>query len=184
MSTIMDDTKQNMQKTLEHLQEELNNLRTSRPNPSILDTVMVEAYGAEMKIRDLASVSVSDGRQLLVSPFDPQTAPMIGKGIEKANLNLQPIVDGNVVRVPIPEMSEELRKEIAKDAKDKAEKAKITIRDHRRKANDLVKKQKADGDISEDEQKKSEKKVQELTDEYCKKADTLFVEKEKEILSV
>ncbi len=181
---MMDETKQNMQKALDHLREELSNLRTGRPNPGILDSVVVEAYGAEMKIRDLATVSISEGRQLLVSPFDPQTAGMISKGIEKANLNLQAILDGNVVRVPIPEMSEELRQEIVKDAKDKVEKTKVVIREHRRKANDLAKKMKSSGEFSEDEQKKAEKKIQELTDDYCKQADTLFASKEKEILAV
>lgn len=182
--SIMDETKSNMQHALDRLSEELKNLRTNRPNPAVLDSVSVEVYGAEMKIRDLASVSVSDGRQLLVTPFDPQTAGPIGKGIEKANLGLQPVVDGNVVRVPIPPMSEDLRKQIAKEAKDKSEKAKVTIRDHRRKANDHVKKQKSDGEISEDEQKKNEKLIQELTDQYCKKVDELFAQKEKDILEV
>lgn len=180
----MNEVKQSMQTALDHLADELKNLRTNRPNPSVLETVRVEVYGSEMKIRDLGSVSVSDGRQLLVSPFDPQTVGPIGKGIEKANLGLQPIVDGNVVRVPIPPMSEELRRDIAKEAKDKSEKAKVTIRDHRRKANDHVKKQKADGEISEDEQKKNEKLIQELTDQFCKKVDELYTEKEKDILEV
>lgn len=182
--SFMDEVKKNMQNALDHLGDELKNLRTNRPNPSVLDSVMVEVYGSEMKIRDLASVSISDGRQLLVTPFDPQTAGPIGKGIEKANLGLQPIVDGNLVRVPIPPMSEDLRKEIAKEAKDKSEKAKVTIRDHRRKANDMVKKQKSDGEITEDEQKKNEKLIQELTDQFCKKVDELYTLKEKDILEV
>ena len=180
----MDETKKHMQSTLDHLGVELKNLRTNRPNPSVLDSVVVEVYGAEMKIRDLATVSVADGRQLVVTPFDPQTAGPISKGIEKANLGLRAIVDGNVVRVPIPPMSEDLRKEIAKEAKDKSEKAKVTIRDHRRKANDMVKKLKADGEISEDEQKKNEKLIQELTDQFCKKVDELYTQKEKDILEV
>ena len=184
MSIIENETKSQMEKAFGHLKEELSNLRTNRPSPALLDNVPVEAYGTEMKIRDLGSVSVVDGRQLLISPFDPQTAPMIRKGIEKANLNLQPHLDGNVVRVSIPEMSEEVRKGIAKEAKEKSEKAKVTIRECRRKANDTVKKQKSDGEIAEDEQKRSEKKIQELTDDFCKQIEALYAVKEKEILSV
>lgn len=182
--SIIDDTKKQMQNAFDHLASDLQNLRTNRPNPSILHDVIVEVYGTEMKIRDLASVSAVDGRQLLITPFDPQTVGPISKGIEKANLGLQSIVDANLVRVPIPPMSEELRKEIAKEAKDRAEKAKVAIREHRRKANDFVKKQKIDGEIAEDEQKKNEKQIQELTDQFCKKADQLCREKEKDILEV
>lgn len=108
----------------------------------------------------------------------------IAKSIEKANLNLLPAVDGHIVRVPIPPMSEERRKEIAKDAREKGERTKVTIRDVRRKSNDLVKKQKGEGDITEDEQKKNEKLIQELTDKYCKQVDELFAAKEKDILAV
>lgn len=180
----MDETKKQMKQALDHLAVELRNLRTNRPNPTVLDGVTVEVYGAEMKLRDLASISVADGRQLLVSPFDPQTVGPIGKGIEKANLGLHPIVEGNVVRIPIPEMSGELRTQIVKEAKDKSEKTKIIIREQRRKANDSVKKKKSGGEISEDEQKKYEKRIQELTDEFCKKVDELFVQKERDILEV
>lgn len=182
--SIMDECKQNMEKTLEHYKEELKGMRTNRPSPSMLDNVTVEVYGTEMKMRDVATIAVADGNQLVVTPFDPSSANSVAKSIEKANLNLLPAVDGNVIRVPIPPMSEERRKEIAKDAREKGEKTKVTIRDVRRKSNDLVKKQKGDGEITEDEQKKNEKSIQELTDKYCKLVDELFVAKEKDILEV
>ncbi|MGE0198621.1 MAG: ribosome recycling factor [Simkaniaceae bacterium] len=182
--TVMDEAKKNMQKALDHYQEELKSLRTSRPSPSMLDGVTVEVYGTEMRIKELATVSVTDGSQLVISPFDPNNANSIAKGIEKANLGLRPAVDGTVIRVAIPPMSEERRKEIAKDAKEKGEKTKVTIRDHRRKANDLIKKQKTDGEISEDELKKTEKLIQELTDQFCKKIDDAYHAKEKDILAV
>ena len=182
--TVMDEAKQEMQKTLDHYQEELKNLRTNRPSPSMLDSVTIEVYGTAMRLRDLATVSVTDGNQLVISPFDPNNANSIAKGIEKANLNLLPAVDGSIIRVPIPPMSEERRREIAKEAKEKAEKTKVSIRDHRRRANDLVKKKKSDGEISEDEQKKSEKLIQEHTDKFCKQVDDFFAAKEKDILEV
>ena len=180
----MNDVKKNMQKVLDHFQDELKSLRTSRPNPSILENVVVEVYGSEMRIRDLGSTSIIDGRQLLITPFDPQTAGSIAKGIDRANLNLQAIVDGNVIRVPIPPMSEEIRKSIVKDAKKKAEDAKVVVREQRRKANDLAKKQKVSGEISEDQLKKSEKTIQEYTDQFCKKIDELYTAKEKDIMEV
>jgi len=173
-----------MDKALEHYKEELKALRTNRPSPSMLDNVSLEIYGAEMRMRDVATVSVADGNQLVVTPFDPSTANSIAKGIEKSNLNLLPAVDGNLIRVPIPPMSEERRKEIAKDAREKGEKAKVSIRDMRRKANDQIKKQKSDGEITEDDVKRDEKLVQDLTDKSCKKVDELFSEKEKDILAV
>lgn len=180
----MSECKENMQKALDHYNDELKGMRTNRPSPSMLDNVPLEVYGTEMRMRDVATVAVADGNQLVVTPFDPSTANSIAKGIEKANLNLMPAVDGNVVRVPIPPMSEERRKEIAKDAREKGEKTKVTIRDVRRRANDLVKKLKADGEITEDDVKRDEKEIQELTDKYCKKVDELFAAKEKDILAV
>lgn len=180
----MDEYKKLMQKTLDHYQEELKGMRTNRPNPSMLDNVMVEAYGSEMRLRDLATVSVADGNQLVVSPFDPSTAHAIAKGIDRANLNLRPAVDGSIIRVPIPPMSEERRKEIIKDAREKGEKAKVSIRDIRRKANEHIKKEKADGEISEDEQRKNEKMIQDLTDKFCKSVDELFAKKEKDLLEI
>ncbi|MEM8727591.1 MAG: ribosome recycling factor [Chlamydiota bacterium] len=182
--SIMDECRQNMEKAVEHYGDELKNMRTNRPSPNMLDNVVIEIYSSEMPMRSVATVAVSNGNQLIVTPFDPSTANAVAKGIEKANLNLTPAVDGNVVRVPIPPMSEERRKEIAKDAREKGEKTKVTIRDVRRKSNDRLKKQKTEGDISEDEQKKNEKLIQELTDKYCKQVDLLFSTKERGILEV
>ncbi len=182
--SVEKETKKKMEDALEALRVEYRNLRTGRPNPAMLDAVLVEVYGSEMKIRDLATVSIQEPRQLVITPYDATTAGPIAKGIEKANLNLQAILEGNMVRVPVPALTEEMRKEISKQAKKRAEDAKIQIRDIRRRSNDLVKKMKTDGDITEDVMKRDEKKVQELTDQYCKDVDTLFKEKEADILSV
>jgi len=150
----------------------------------MLDAVPIEVYGTQMRIRELASVSTPEPRQILVTPFDPQTAGPIGKSIEKANIGMQPILEGNVLRINIPPMDESMRKDIVKQAKKKAEDSKVAIREVRRKSNDLVRKQKADGDIAEDEMKTAEKRIQELTDDFCKQADELFSVKEKEIMTV
>jgi ribosome recycling factor len=127
---------------------------------------------------------VPEPRQLLINPFDPQTAPAIAKGIEKANLNLQPVIEKQVIRINIPPMDEAMRKQIAKQGKQKAEDSKIVIRDIRRKNNELARKQKADGLITEDVMKKEEKGIQDLTDKFCKEIDDLFSAKEKEIMTV
>jgi len=182
--SIMDQCKENMEKALSHYQEELKKMRANRPSPSLLDSVVLEVYGAEMKMRDVATVAVVDSNQLVVTPFDPNTTNAIAKGIEKANLNLTPFVDGSIVRVSIPPMSEDRRKEIVKDAREKGEKSKIAIRDVRRKSNDQVKKEQDSGEITEDELKKNEKLIQELTDKYCKEVDGLFSVKEKDIMEV
>lgn len=182
--SITDETKSKMQAALEHFKTELKNLRTNRANPGMLDGVSVEVYGAHMRIKELASVTVPEPRQLLITPFDPQTAGAIGKGIEKANLNLQPMVEGAVIRINVPPMDENTRKQIVKQGKQKAEDSKIAIRDIRRKNNELARKQKADGLITEDVMKKEEKGIQDLTDKFCKEIDDLFAAKEKEIMTV
>lgn len=182
--SVPDQTKSKMVAAVDHFKAELKNLRTNRANPGMLEGVLVEVYGAQMRIKELANVTVPESRQLLISPFDPQTAGAIAKGIEKANLNLQPVVEGQSIRINVPPMDESMRKQIAKQGKQKAEDAKITIREIRRKGNEQVRKLKADGMITEDVMKKDEKTIQDLTDKFCKEIDDLFTAKEKEIMAV
>jgi ribosome recycling factor len=184
MSSITEQTKTKMQAALDHFKSELKNLRTNRANAGMLDGVIVEAYGSHMRIKELGNVTVPEPRQLLISAFDPQTIPAIAKGIEKANLNLQPVIEGQVIRINVPPMDETTRKNIVKQGKQKAEDAKIAVRDIRRKNNELARKHKADGIITEDVMKKEEKGIQELTDKFCKEIDDLFNAKEKEIMTV
>ncbi len=182
--SLLDDTKSKMQATLEHFKSELKSLRTNRANPGMLDGVVVEVYGAQMRIKELGSITTPEARQILITPFDPQTSAAIAKGIEKANLSLQPMVDKQVIRINVPPMDESMRKQIAKQGKQKAEEAKITIREIRRKQNELARKQKADGITTEDVMKKEEKGIQDFTDKFCKEIDDLFTAKEKEIMTV
>ncbi|MDF2577338.1 MAG: ribosome recycling factor [Chlamydiales bacterium] len=181
----VEQAKIKMNGALEHLKNELKNIRTGRANPAILDGVRAEVYGSEMKLKELANVSVApDGRQLIVTPFDKATTPFISKGIEKANLNLNPQVDGHLIRIPVPPMDENTRKEMAKLAKKKGEEAKVGIRQIRQESNNKLKQQKTDSQISEDDQKRGEKKVQELTDNACTEIDKMVVAKEKEIVTI
>lgn len=182
--SILDQTKTKMTAAIEHLKNDLKNIRTGRANPGMVEHVNVEIYGAAMRIKDVASISAPDARQLLITPFDPQNASTIGKAIEKANIGLMPIVDGHSIRIKIPPMTEEIRKKMAKICHEEKEKTKVSIRNIRRDSNEAVRKQKSDGDIAEDMMKKLEKNIQDLTDKYCKEADDLAEKKEKEISTI
>ncbi len=181
---IIEDTKQKMQQAYDHLGQELRNLRTSRANPAMVEGIKVEVYGTTMKLKELAAISAPEPRMLLINPFDAQTSGPIVKAIDKANLNLQAIADGNQIRVPIPSLTEDVRKTLVKEAKKKGEDSKISVREIRRKSNELVKKQKSDGEITEDDVKRAEKKIQELTNEKCISIDKLVSEKEKDLMEV
>ena len=180
---VCGDLKTKMGQAIDHLKGEFKNLRTNRVNPQMLDSVKVEVYGSYSPLKSLGSITVQE-RQLVITPFDPSVAPLIVKAIQQAGLNLNGIQEKNIIRVPVPPLTEELRKDIAKQAKQKGERAKVVVREIRQKGNELIRKQKTDGVISEDEQKKLEKKIQELTDDSCKEVDKLTQEKEKEILAV
>ncbi|MFZ0564832.1 MAG: ribosome recycling factor [Chlamydiales bacterium] len=181
---VLDETKKKMNEAVEHLKHEFKRLRTGQANPEILDGVQVKAYGTQMRLLDVASISAPEPRQLLVTPFDASNTNAIAKGIEAANLNLQPMVDGNVVRIKIPEMDASIRQDLVKQARRKSEEAKVSIRNARRDGNERIKKQKSEGEIPEDLLKKHEKRIQEFTDNYCKTVDEITEKKEKEIIMI
>lgn len=181
MKELIDQTKAKMVAAIEHLKEELKGIRTGRANTAMLDNVIVEAYGSQMRIKDLGSITTPESRQLLISPFDGTTKGSIAKAIEKANLGFMPMVDGNVIRIKIPPMDDSMRKEMVKICHKKREDAKVSIRNIRRDSNEDARKLKSNGQIAEDMMKKLEKNIQDLTDQYCKEADELAVKKEKEI---
>lgn len=182
--SITDQTKEKMQATIEHLKNELKNIRTGRANPGILDNITLEVYGTQMRLKDVASVTTPEPRMLLITPYDAKTVGAIGKAIEKANLNIMPIVDANVVRIKIPPMDDSMRKEMVKLCHKKREECKVSIRNVRRDFNEIVRKQKSDAEITEDIQKKIEKTIQELTDSFCREADDVSEKKEKEIATI
>jgi len=184
MSNTESTVKAAMQATLDHLKSELKTLRTGRANASILDKVHVEIYGSQMSLKSLANVNVPEARQIVVTPFDHSNINAIAKAIEAANLGVNPMVDGKVIRINVPPMDEGGRKQMAKQCKEHGEKAKVSLRDTRRKFNELVRKQKADGIIPEDQMKRAEKTIQDLTDKFCKDVDTTCAEKEKEIMVI
>lgn len=183
MSTL-DQTEEKMKAAIEHLQDELKKIRTGMANPAMVEDVPVDVYGTQMRLRDLASITTPESRQILITPYDANNASLIGKSIEKANLGFTPIVDANAVRINIPTMDESIRKEMVKICHKKQEECKISIRNVRRESNDSIKKQKSDGDIGEDIMKKLEKNIQDLTDKYCKQAEELSSKKEKEVSTI
>lgn len=182
--SIMDDVNKNMKASIDHFLSELKSIRTGRANPGMLDHVMVEVYGTEMRLRDIASITTPEPRSLLITPFDRSNTESIGKSITKSNIGYQPIVDANVVRINIPPMDQQQRKGMAKEIHKKLEDTKVSIRHVRRDGIDAARKQKDGNLISEDEEKRLEKLIQEKTDHFCSEAEKLAADKEKEVMTV
>lgn len=180
----MDTVKEKMIQAIEHLKSELKSIRTGRANPTMLDTVYVEIYGSRVRLKEIASINAPEPRLLLIVPFDRSHAPLIGKAILEANLGYNPVVDGNAVRVPIPQMDEALRKQMAKECHKRCENAKIAIRNIRQEINKWLRQQKSEGNIPEDQVKSNEKKIQDLTDKYCKEAEEITTAKENEVMKI
>ena len=183
-SEIRDDTKLRMDKTLETLKNDFGSLRAGRAHVSLLDGIMVDAYGSMTPLAQVSTVSVPDARTLSVSVWDRSLAKSVEKAIMESDLGLNPSSDGQLIRIPVPPLSEERRKELVKVAGKYAEGAKVAVRNIRRDALDEVKKLKKDNQISEDDEKRFENEVQKLTDDATKKADELLSQKEKDIMQV
>ena len=173
-----------IQATKDNLKENLNTIRAGRANPALLDKVMVDYYGSPTPIKALANVSVPDPRTLLVTPFDPKSLSNIEKGINEANIGINPSNDGKVIRLVVPTLTEERRKELAKDIKKKGEDAKVIVRNARRDANEAAKKQNKAGELSDDEYADAEDDLQKATDKFVKEIDKLVESKTKEVLTV
>ena len=183
-SEIKNDTKIRMDKTIEALKADFGTLRAGRAHVSLLDGIMVEAYGSLTPLAQVGTISVPDARTLSVSVWDRGLAKSVEKAIMESDLGLNPSSDGQLIRVPIPPLSEERRKELTKVAGKYAEGAKVAVRNIRRDALDGVKKLKKDNLISEDEEKRYETEIQKLTDDATKKVDEMLAQKEKDILQV
>ncbi|SDB90155.1 ribosome recycling factor [Shouchella lonarensis] len=181
---MMNEAKVRMDKALESLGRELAKLRAGRANPALLDRVTVEYYGTQTPLNQLASVSVPEARLLLVQPYDKSAVGEIEKAILKSDLGLTPSSDGQVIRIVIPALTEERRKELVKIVGKTAEESKVAIRNIRRDTNDALKKQQKDGELTEDALRGATDDVQKLTDSYIEKVDTKAKEKEQEIMEV
>jgi len=175
---------QKMDKTIEVFSKELTSLRTGRANASMLDLVKVDVYGQAMPLSQVSSITTPDARTINIQVWDLNNVPIVDSAIKKSELGLNPQIDGQLIRLPVPDLNEERRTEIKKLIKSMGEKCKISIRNIRREANDDLKKLVKDKSISEDDEKKYEKKVQIFTDEHIKTIDQKVEAKEKEIMTI
>ncbi len=173
-----------MQKSLNNLYSEFNSIRAGRANPHVLDSVMVDYYGTPTPIQQVANVSVPEPRLIQIQPWEASMVKEIEKAIQTSDVGINPTNDGKVIRLVFPELTEERRKELAKDVKKKGENAKVAVRNIRRDANDSFKKLSKESDISEDDIKELEDNAQKLTDSYIKKIDEAVSDKTEEILKV
>lgn len=179
---ILSEMREKMEKTAEVLNQEYKKMRTGRASTSILEGIKVECYGTQMRLNQIASLSNPESRLLIVQPWDQSIIGEIEKSILKSGLGLTPMNDGKLIRISIPPLTEERRKELAKMAKKMAEESKIIVRNHRRDANELLKELKNEGEISEDEMYNYQDKVQKNTDEFIEKIEDIRKQKEDEII--
>ena len=184
MSDIINDTKSKMTKTIDSFSRELANISAGRANSNLLNGVTVDYYGAPTPVQQLASINVPEARLLVISPYDKSSVADVEKAIIAANLGVNPSSDGEVIRISVPALTEERRKELVKEVKKIAENAKVAIRNVRRDSNDFLKKQEKDGDITEDDLRSQTDDVQKITDDSIKEVDRLLEEKENDIMSV
>jgi ribosome recycling factor len=184
METVFAKTTQRMEKCLDSLDRDFSTIRAGRANPNVLNNVVVDYYGVPTPLNQMAAISVPEPRMLIVQPWDTSTLGDIEKAINVADIGINPQNDGKVIRLAFPQLTEEHRKALVKDVAKRGEEAKVAVRNVRRDSMDDIKKLKKNNDITEDEQKDGEKKLQDITDKYIKQVDDMTKKKEKEILSI
>ncbi|MCL6634654.1 MAG: ribosome recycling factor [Peptococcaceae bacterium] len=181
---IIKEAENSMKKTIEVVKKEFASLRAGRATPALLDKIMVNYYGTPTPVNQLANISVPEARLLVIQPWDKSSLPEIERAILKSDLGITPASDGTVIRLSIPQLTQERRAELMKVIKKKAEEGRVAVRNVRREANEQLKAQQKDGKMSEDELKRSQEEVQKLTDRFIKEIDGLLSAKEQEIMQV
>ncbi len=181
---LISHLEEKISKTKSALKEELNTVRAGRANASLLDKIMVDYYGSPTPLKQMSNVSVPDPRTLMIAPFDPKSISEIERALNTANLGINPSNDGKAIRLVIPQVTEERRKELTKSIKAMGEEAKVAVRNVRRHTNDEIKKEEKAGDLTEDDVKFEMDKVQKLTDDAIKSIDDIITNKEKEVMEV
>ncbi|MEM7394172.1 MAG: ribosome recycling factor [Verrucomicrobiota bacterium] len=184
LDELLLDADDRMEKATQFLQQELSGVRTGKASPALVENIDVEYYGSKTRLRDLASISTPEARLIVINAFDPSSLDAIEKAIHGANLGVTPMNDGKVIRVPIPELSEERRKDMLKHAKKMAEEQRVAIRNVRREANDQIKGLQKNSTITEDDRDGGLDDIQKSTDDYIKKIDEMLEVKEKDIMEV
>ena len=184
MDLVLEEAEYKMKKAVEATRREFNTIRTGRASPAILDRVQVDAYGTHMPLNQVATISVPEPRLLVISPWDKATIGAIERAIMKSDVGITPSNDGVVIRLSIPSLTEERRRDLTKMVHKKAEEGKVAIRNNRREANEELKKLRKASEISEDDEKRAEERVQKVTDKYITEVDRLQQHKEQEVLEV
>lgn len=184
IAEIKTDSEERMKKSAAALEDEFNRLRTGRASAALVDKIQVSYYGAATPLNQVASISVPEARLIVIQPWDKNVLPEIEKAIQKSELNLNPNNDGKVIRINIPALTEERRKELVKGAKASAENARVAVRNIRRDAIDKLKKEQKNGELTEDELKAAETDMQTLTDKYIGEVNKILDAKEKEIMEI
>lgn len=184
MNDLMNQTEERMQKTVKRLEHEFTTIRAGRANPGVLEKVTVDYYGAPTPIQQMAAVSVSEARVLVIQPWDKTTLKSIERAIMASDIGINPTNDGNVIRLVFPQLTEDRRKELCKNVRKLGEEAKVAVRNIRRDVIERLKAQKKASELTEDDVKDGEKDVQKLTDKYVKEVDKVVSDKEKEIMSI
>lgn len=181
---ILLEAEASMEKAFDYMTHEFAAVRTGKASPALVENIDVEAYGASMKLKQLALITTPEPRLLVIQPFDASTTKDIEKAIKESKLGINPAVDGKLIRLPIPQLSEERRKDLVKGIKQMAEEARVRMRSSRREGIDAIKKSQKDGKITEDDLSSYEKEIQKLTDGFVKKIDDAFALKEADIMKV
>lgn len=181
---VYTDTDDRMQKTIDAIQRELISIRTGKASTSLVDGIKVDYYGTMTPLSQVASITIPDSKLLVIQPWEKKLIPEITKAIQKSNLGLNPLPDANVVRLPIPALTEERRKDLVKLVKKISEEGKIALRNIRRESNDQVKKAEKEKEVSEDDSRKAQEKIQEITDKFIEIIDDLVKKKEEEMMEI
>ncbi|HPO90109.1 MAG TPA: ribosome recycling factor [Victivallales bacterium] len=184
ITELLDYVEEHMMKAVDHLKNELAGIRTGKASPALVENIMVEYYGTSTRLKELAGITAPEPRLLVIQPWDPSSVSAIEKAILGSKIGISPVNDGKIIRLPIPELSEERRNSLVKQVRSLAEDSRVAIRNVRRDGNEIAKKAQKNSEITEDDLKGMLEKIQKLTDDYIKEVDDIVAKKEKELLSI
>ena len=184
IDNLVDHLMERMDSTIEHMKTDFSGYRTGKASPALVDSILIDYYGTSTKLKELASITTPEPRLLVVQPYDPSSVATIEKAISSSNIGINPVSDGKILRLPIPELSEERRASLTKQVNTRAEETRVAIRNARREGNDIAKKAEKNSDITEDDLKLTLKEIQDLTDDNIQEIDNILKTKENELMSI
>ncbi|MCF7791137.1 MAG: ribosome recycling factor [Victivallales bacterium] len=184
VDSLMEELMEKMDKTIEHMNNDFAGYRTGKASPALVENILIDYYGTQTRLKEIAGITTPEPRLLVVQPYDPNSVSTIEKAISTSSIGINPVSDGKILRLPIPELSEERRNSLAKQVNKRAEEARVAIRNIRREGNDKIKKAQKNSEITEDDLKVSLKEIQDLTDSNIEEIDRILKAKEKELMSI